>query len=251
MHILSFFAFSLFPFVSAQVSSTSKFTNAWLADYVVGLTYQISWTAGNDRPVSLTISNSTWSLDLACKFETSTRKAWWPLTRVSLAFLPPQTTASFNWTVPSSLSYLSSYALSLSQNGPSSDVSPAFSIVDPASSQTPPRPQPTSQNATTAMNGTILALTPGSTGTGVNGATSTYWDTRCSCMKTAVAPAPTSLPGSFNYTPPPMTTGSPVPTLSPYLVSPHGRAGRLHIFSGRLGFVELGYALAMATFIVR
>jgi hypothetical protein len=69
MHVLSFRAFSLFTLASAQVTSTSKFTNPWLSEYVVGLTYQISWTAGDDLPVSLTISNSTFSQDLACKFD--------------------------------------------------------------------------------------------------------------------------------------------------------------------------------------
>lgn len=74
MHILGVFTFSLLTLASAQVS-TSKFTNTWLANYFVGLTYQISWTVGDDRPVSLTISNSTWSQDLACKFDASSKKA--------------------------------------------------------------------------------------------------------------------------------------------------------------------------------
>lgn len=63
--------------------------------------------------------------------------------------------------------------MSLSQNGPDSDVSPPFSVVDLA---TPP--QSTTPNATTATNGTILRLTPGCTKTGAAVATSTYWDTR-------------------------------------------------------------------------
>src|SRR6266496_2865034 len=55
----------LCPFTSAQ-ASTTKFTNAWLSSYVVGLTYQIPWTIGNGRPISLVISNSAWSQRLAC-----------------------------------------------------------------------------------------------------------------------------------------------------------------------------------------
>jgi hypothetical protein len=51
--------------------SREQITNPWLTDYVVGTTYQISWTVGDDRPVSLTISNSTWSVDLICEFEDS------------------------------------------------------------------------------------------------------------------------------------------------------------------------------------
>src|SRR5271154_1806804 len=70
-HTRSFIVSTLFAFASAQVRSTSKFTNPWLTAYVVGTTYQISWTVGDDRPVSLTISNSTWGLDLACEFENS------------------------------------------------------------------------------------------------------------------------------------------------------------------------------------
>ena|SRR2546423_1799533 len=90
--VLSFLTFSLLTLVSAQL--TSKFTNNWLSEYVVGLTYQISWTAGDGRPVSLTISNSTWSLDLACEFETASCMAFCSLAHYSLAFLPPQTTTS-------------------------------------------------------------------------------------------------------------------------------------------------------------
>jgi hypothetical protein len=67
----SFIVSTLFAFASAQAESASKFTNPWLTDYVVGTTYQISWTVGDDRPVSLTISNSTWSVDLICEFEDS------------------------------------------------------------------------------------------------------------------------------------------------------------------------------------
>jgi hypothetical protein len=70
-HNRSFIVSTLFAFASAQVHGTSKFTNPWLTAYVVGTTYQISWTVGDDRPVSLTISNSTWGLDLACEFENS------------------------------------------------------------------------------------------------------------------------------------------------------------------------------------
>src|SRR5947207_1923742 len=50
----------LCPFTSAQ-ARTTKFTNAWLSSYVVGLTYQITWTIGNGRPISLVIFNSTWT----------------------------------------------------------------------------------------------------------------------------------------------------------------------------------------------
>lgn len=53
MHVLSLLPFILCHFTSAQVSR-SKFTNTWLSRYVVGLTYRIAWTIGNDRPVSLT-----------------------------------------------------------------------------------------------------------------------------------------------------------------------------------------------------
>ena len=128
----------------------------------------------------------------------------------------------FDWTVPSSLSYDSSYALSLSQNGPGSDVSPSLSVVGPTTPQntssTTTQPLSTLKNATMAMNGIILTITPGCTGTGVAAAASTYWDTRCGCMKTAVGPAsPTG--GAFNYTTPRMTGGTAVfgPTLSPCL----------------------------------
>jgi len=68
--------------------------------------------------------------------------------------------------------------MSSSQNGPDSDVSPLFSVVDLATPRTTPQPQSTTSNATTAMNGTILGLTPGCTETGAAVATSTYWDTR-------------------------------------------------------------------------
>jgi hypothetical protein len=149
--------------------------------------------------------------------------------------------------VPSSLSYTSSFAVSLSQNGPGSDISAPFSIVGRPSLQTTPQPHSTNQNATMAMNGTILALTTGCTETGAAAATSTYWDTRCSCMKTAMAPAPNSMPGTLNYTMP-LMTGNSMPTLSPYLISPHGRAARLDILSGRVGLLELGFTLAMAVF---
>jgi hypothetical protein len=177
-HIQSFIVSTLFAFASAQVRSTIKFTNPWLTTYVVGTTYQISWTVGDDRPVSLTISNSTWGLNLACEFENSSGEPTFLLTRSSSAFLPPQTTTSFNWTVSSSFNILSSYAMSLSQNEPDSDVSPPFSVVDLATPRMMPQPQFTTPNATTAMNGTILRLMPGCTETGATVTKSTYWDTR-------------------------------------------------------------------------
>lgn len=177
-HTQSFIVSTLFAFASAQVRSTSKFTNPWLTAYVVGTTYQISWTVGDDRPVSLTISNSTWGLDLVCEFENSSGEPFFSLTCSSSAFLPPQTATSLNWTVSSSLNTLSSYAMSLSQNGPDSDVSPPFSVIDPATPRTTPQPQSTTPNTTTVMNGTILRLTPECTETGAAVATSTYWDTR-------------------------------------------------------------------------
>jgi hypothetical protein len=174
----SFIVSTLFAFASAQVGSTSKFTNPWLTDYVVGTTYQISWTVGDDRPVSLTISNSTWSVDLACEFENSSGEPFWSLTCSASAFLPPQTTTSFNWTVPPSLHILSSYTMSLSQNGPNSDFSPPFTVLDLATPQTTLQPQSTTPNATTAMNGTLLTLTPGCTEMGAAVARPTNWDTR-------------------------------------------------------------------------
>ena len=233
--------------MSAQVTSTSKFTNVWLSSYVVGFTYQISWTVGNDRPVSLTISNSTWSQDLACESKTASSEICWPLMYGSLAFLPPQTTTSLNWTVSSSFSSRSTYALSLSQNGPSTDVSPPLSIIGPATTQntspTTVLPSPSPQNATMAMNGTVLTLTPGCSGTRAAVATSTYWDTRCGCMKTAVGPASqTGMPGGYNYTTPDMTggTGASGPIPSPYLPSQHGGAARLDVLSVKVGCLGLG-----------
>ena len=255
--VLSFLAFFLSTFISAQVTSTSKFTDAWLSSYVIGLTYQISWTVGNDRPVSLTISNSTWSQDLACKFKTASSEIHWSLIHDSLAFLPPQTTTSFNWTVPSSLSSRSPYALSLSQNGPGSDVSPPFSIIGPATAQIPSPttalPSPAPQNATMAMNGTILTLTSGCSGSGAAVTTSTYWDTRCGCMKTAVGPASqTGMPGGYNYTTPGMTGGTGVsgPIPSPYMPSQHGAAARLDVLSGKAGFLGVGFVAAISAFTI-
>jgi len=52
------------------------------------------------------------------------------------------------------------------------------------------------QNATIAINGTILTLAPESIGAGAIVATSTYWNTTCGCMKAVVGPAPTSVPGA-------------------------------------------------------
>jgi hypothetical protein len=72
---------------------------------------------------------------------------------------------------------------------------------------------------------------------------------RCGYMKTAVGPAaPTGMP-AFNYTTPPVTTGT-VPTPSPYLAAQHGGAARLDILSSRLGVLEVVYAAAMAALIV-
>ena len=68
--------------------------------------------------------------------------------------------------------------MSLSQNEPDSDVSPPFSVVDLVTPRTTPQPQFTTPNATTAMNGTILRLTPGCTETGATVAKLRYWDTR-------------------------------------------------------------------------
>jgi hypothetical protein len=68
-------------------------------------------------------------------------------------------------------------------------------------------------------------------------------------MKTAVGPAaPTGMP-VFNYTLPPMTTGT-MPTPSPYLASQHDGAARLDILSGRLGILEMVFAAAMAVLVV-
>jgi hypothetical protein len=69
-------------------------------------------------------------------------------------------------------------------------------------------------------------------------------------MKTAVGPVPTSMPGDFNYTTPPMATRPSVPTPSPYLPDPHGGAARLDILSGKVGFLEAGFAVVMAAFII-
>jgi hypothetical protein len=115
--------------------------------------------------------------DLACEFGYSGEPIL-SLIRSSSAFLPPQTTTSFNWTVSSSLDILSSYAMLLSQNGLDSDVSPPFSVVDLATPQATPQPQSTTPNATTAINGTILRPTPGCTEMGAAVATPTYWDTK-------------------------------------------------------------------------
>lgn len=68
--------------------------------------------------------------------------------------------------------------MSLSQNGPDSDVSPPFSVVDLVTPWTTLQPQSTNPDATTATNGTILRLTLGCRETGAAVATSTYWDTR-------------------------------------------------------------------------
>lgn len=151
--------------------------------------------------------------------------------------------------MPSSLSYSSSYALSLGQNGPGTDVSPPFSVISPPSLQTTAQSQSTNQNATMTMNGTFLAVTPGCTGTEAVVATSTYWDTTCGCMKTAVAPTPTDITSTLNYSMP-LISGSSMPSPSPYLITPHGRAARLDILSGKVGFLEGGFALAMAAFMI-
>jgi hypothetical protein len=155
----------------------------------------------------------------------------------------------FNWTVPSSLSYISTYALSLSQNGPGSDVSPPFSIVGPSSLYNTAQPRPTIQNSTMAINGTLMALATDCTGTGAAVATSTYWDTICYCMKTAVAPMPIKMTSFPNYTTPVMA-GSSMPTPSRYLISPHGGAARHGILLGRIGFLGVGFGLAMAASIL-
>lgn len=59
---------TLVGFTSAQSSTVSQFANGWLASYVVGQTYTITWTAGDDEPVSLTLSNSTFSRNLVGKW---------------------------------------------------------------------------------------------------------------------------------------------------------------------------------------
>lgn len=173
----------------------------------------------------------------------------WPLTKVAIAFLSPQTTASFNWTVPLLLSYTSTYALLLSQNGPDTDISPPFSIGGPTSVQPTSTPQPTSYNTTTGMDGTITALPPGSTGPGATVATSPSWDTACGCTKTSVASAPTSLSETLNYTTP-LVTGSSIPTPSMYPISLQSKAARIDILAGAVSYLDVRFALAIAAFII-
>jgi hypothetical protein len=66
-------------------------------------------------------------------------------------------------------------------------------------------------------------------------------------MKTAVVPMPTRATGSPNYTTPVMTASS---TSAPswYLIGSQGGAARHDLFLRRIGFLEVGFALAMAAF---
>jgi len=128
----------------------------------------------------------------------------------------------YRWTVPALNP--GNYTMKLIVDGNQSDGSPMFQIhVAPSS--------------TTSMTPTMMTAATG-TCTGVSATPYVYYDTKCGCTKTAIAPARPAAVGGMNYTVPRMTA----PTMPLYT----GGARRIGGISGSAGIAIALLAVAVA-----
>jgi hypothetical protein len=127
----------------------------------------------------------------------------------------------YRWTVPALNP--GNYTMELIVDGNQSDGSPTFQIhVAPS--------------GTTSMTTPMMMMAATGTCTGVSATPYVYYDTKCGCTKTAVAPARPAVIGGMNYTVPRLTA----PTMPLYT----GGASRV---SGILGWAGIAVAfLAVA-----
>jgi hypothetical protein len=196
----SLFAAAMAALASGVMAQQADFVNMTWAPVTVGSLWPVSWSVGNGQPVSLLLTNETWTYIIFGK-KHSFQTLQLVCVAKSVAENKNATLGTYDWTVTAPEGFVEgNYALTLVQENVGLEVSPVFAI---SFSTLPPMSSPTvsaSASIASTMSTSVIANATVISAPTVTVVCPVVWfDESCSCHQTTTTPVTMPSPTSTEY----------------------------------------------------